>query len=70
VDKNGVEFIMHRLDGYRLHIEVQHNQGLLTIVGYEAARDDELLAHVRIESGPYASREALLAAVDTAIRQA
>ena len=70
MNTDGIEFIVHRLDGYRLHIEVQHRQGLLTVLGYEATRDDELLALVRIEPGPYVSRAALIAAVEVAIRQA
>jgi hypothetical protein len=70
LDTSGIEFIVHRFDGYRVQLEVQYCKGLLSVVWYEATRDDDLLSHVRIEAGPYASREALIAAVDAVIRRA
>ena len=67
---DGVELVLHRYDGYFVQIEAHYRGGLLTVVWFEALRDDGLFSHIHVGPGPYESREALIEAVEAAIRNA
>jgi hypothetical protein len=70
VETDGIELVQHRFDGYFVQIEAHHRSGRLTVVWYEATRDDGLYSHIHVAPGPYESRAALIEAIELAIRNA